>query len=294
MHEIFDFCVISFIENLESRILEIECILVKNKRMKKQILSLLVVLALATASFALPQKPKQERLVNDYANVLNDGEERALEQKLVRFDSQTSTQIAFVSLKDLEGMSAIEMATRIMEKWGVGGAKDNGIVIVFKPKTVDSKGQIAITTGYGVEHLVTDALAKKVVEYDCIPFFKQGQIYEGIDNGTNVLMGLTKGEFTGSQYLEKRRSENKSSRSGGFFGIIIIIYIISRLSRARRVGGLSSHGSSLPFWLLLGMSGGSRGSGFSDFSSGSGSFGGGGFGGFGGGMGGGGGASGSW
>ena len=251
-------------------------------------------LVLTTSVFAIPQKPNQERLVNDFAKVLTAKQQSALEQKLVRFDSQTSTQIAFVSVKDLEGMPAIDMATRIMEQWGVGGEKDNGIVIVFKPKTANSNGQIAITTGYGVEHLVTDALAKQVIEYDCIPYFKQGDVYGGIDNGTNVLMALTKGEYTGTQYLEQRRSASNGSRSGGFFGLVIIIFIISRLSRARRVGGFSSHGSSLPFWLLLGMSGGSRGSGFSDFSSGGGSFGGGGFGGFGGGMGGGGGASGSW
>lgn len=252
------------------------------------------MLSMAMSLFAIPQKPKQARLVNDFAGVLNTNQARALEQKLVSFDSQTSTQIAFVSVKDLEGLAPIEMATRIMKQWGVGGTKDNGMVIVFKPKTASSKGQIAITTGYGVEHLVTDALAKKVIEYDCIPYFKKGDVYGGIDQGTNVLMSLTKGEFTGTQYLAQRSKSGSGSRSGGVFGIIFIIYIISRLGRARRVGGMSSRGSSLPFWLLMGMAGGSRGSGFGDFSSGGGSFGGGGFGGFGGGMGGGGGASGSW
>lgn len=260
--------------------------------MKKQIISLLMVLAIATSAFAIPQKPKEERLVNDFANVLNSNQARALEQKLVRFDSETSTQIAFVSVKDLEGMAAIEMATRIMEKWGVGGAKDNGIVIVFKPKTASSNGQIAITTGYGVEHLVTDALAKQVIEYDFIPYFKQGDIYGGLNNGTNVLMSLTKGEFTGTQYLEERRAS--SGGPSAFFIIVLIIVVISRIGRTRRVSGFGAGGSSLPFWLLMGMGSSSRGSGFSDFSSGGGSFGGGGFGGFGGGMGGGGGASGSW
>jgi len=262
--------------------------------MKKQIIALIAFLSIVFVASAIPQKPKQERLVNDFAGVLSTQETRALEQKLVKFDSQTSTQIAFVSLKDLEGMEPIDMATRIMEEWGVGGAEDNGIVIVFKPKTASSKGQIAITTGYGVEHLVTDALAKQIIEYDCIPYFKKGDVYGGINNGVNVLMGLTKGEFTGTQYLEQRKTQNTGSRSGGFIGLVLFFYIISRLSRVRRVGGFSSRGSSLPFWLLMGMSGGSRGRGFGDFSSGSGSFGGGGFGGFGGGMGGGGGASGSW
>lgn len=255
--------------------------------MKKFIISLLVFFTLVLSANAIPQKPKQ--LVNDYAQVLTENEVNALERKLVQFDSQTSTQIAIVTVKDLEGMAAIEMATRIMEQWGVGGKQDNGIVIVFKPKTANSNGQIAITTGYGVEHLVTDALAKQVVEYDFIPHFRNNDLYAGFDAGTDVLMSLSKGEFTGEQYLEGQQHGN-SGRSYIFI-IFVIIYILSRLGRSRRFGQMSSGGSSLPFWLLLGMTGGSsRGGGsFGDFSSGGGSFGG-----FGGGMGGGGGASGSW
>lgn len=256
--------------------------------MKILIINLFLVLSLILNA-GVPEKPKTERLVNDFAKVLNANQARALEQKLVKYDSQTSTQIALVTLTDLNGLESIEMATRIMETWGVGGEKNNGIVIVFKPKTASSKGQIAITTGYGVEHLVTDALAKQVVEYDLIPYFKQGDLYGGFDNGTNVLMSLTSGEFTGTDYLADR--QRGSSRGSFVFVLIIIFFIISRISRARRFGQMSSGGSSLPFWLLLGMTGGgSRHSGsFGDFSSGGGSFGG-----FGGGFGGGGGASGSW
>lgn len=237
----------------------------------------------------IPKKPQQERLINDFASVLSPNQERALEQKLVQFDSQTSTQIAVVTLNDLGGLSAIEMATRIMETWGVGGQQNNGMVIVFKNKTASSNGQIAITTGYGVEHLVTDALAKQVIEYDIIPSFKGGDIYAGLDKGTSVLMGLTKGEFTGTEYLDNRKSS--SSRPSFFIIFVIIVSILSRLLRARRFGQMSSGGSSLPFWLLMGMSGSnsSHSGSFNDFSSG-----GGGFGGFGGGFGGGGGASGSW
>ena len=247
-----------------------------------------MIFALAFSASAIPQKPQPARLVNDFASVLPANQERALEQKLVQFDSQTSTQIAIVTLTDLEGLEPIEMATRIMEKWGVGGKENNGIVIVFKGKTATSNGQIAITTGYGVEHLVTDALAKQIIEFDIIPEFKTGNIYGGLDKGVDVLISLTKGEYTGVQYLERQKSASGPSFIFIFF---IIIFIVTRLGRARRFGQLSSRGSSLPFWLLLGMtSGGSRGGGsFGNFSSGGGSFGG-----FGGGMGGGGGAGGSW
>ncbi len=261
----------------------------------KKITTILLLCVSLLMTAQVPEKPSDnEGLVIDNAGVLSKSEENALEKKLIQFDSKTSTQIAIVTMDDLGGYPAIDMATRIMEKWGVGGSLDNnGIVIVFKPKTATSNGQVAITTGYGVEHLVTDALAKKIVEYDMIPYFKQGNIYEGFNKSTNVLMDLTAGEYTGSDYL----AQHQGRRSGGASVIFIVILVIfvSRIGRARRFGQISGAGSSLPFWMMMGMMGSSsRHSGsFGDFSSGGGSFGGG-FGGFGGGIGGGGGAGGSW
>lgn len=258
--------------------------------MKKIFSYILLALLLPLSVMAIPNKPSKAVLVNDFAHVFSAGQSRALEQKLVAFDSQTSTQIAIVTLNDLEGMASIDMATRLMETWGVGGKEDNGIVILFKPKTASSNGQVAITTGYGVEHLVTDALAKQIVEFDMIPLFKQGDVYGGVDKAATTLMGLTSGEFTGTEYLSRQKKGR--SGSGGIFFILFFLLPLLMSRNKRRHGQFSSSGSSLPFWMLMGMmgGGGSRGgSSFDDFSSGGGSFGG-----FGGGMGGGGGASGSW
>ena len=174
-----------------------------------------------------------------------------------------------------------------MEEWGIGQkGKDNGIVILVKPKTFDSQGQVFISTGYGVEEFVTDALAKQIVDYDIIPQFKEGRFFEGLDKATDTLISLLTGEFTGTQYLEKQKQKDGL---GGIVPFLLIFIILPLIFGGRRRH--NSLGGSLPFWLMLGMMNGGRGSsgGFGGFSSGGGSFGG-----FGGGMGGGGGAGGSW
>ncbi|MFB6318172.1 TPM domain-containing protein [Saccharicrinis sp. FJH54] len=246
----------------------------------------------------IPDKPDKKQIVFDFAGILSSAEQQKLEQKLVQYDSESSTQIAIVTTNNLNGYEISDYATRLLTKWGVGiKGKDNGIVIVVKPKTYDSKGQVYIATGYGVEHLVPDALAKKIVEYDMIPLFKDDNIYGGLDKATNTLIGLTTGEFTGSQYLEKaRKNTGNGGGIGGILFLIIAILVIigsNRRNNSQQFGGRRR--SSLPFWLLLGMMGSGRSGGsFGNFSGGSGFGGGGGFGGFGGGMGGGGGAGGSW
>ena len=105
-------------------------------------------------------------------------------------------------------------------------------------------------------------------------------------------MSLVKGQFTVDQYMKK-----KSQKHGNFpFAaiVIIIVLIVAFMGRGSSNGkDLSSSGSNIPFWLLMGglLGGGRSSGGFGDFSSGGDS---GGFGGFGGGSGGGGGAGGSW
>ncbi len=244
-------------------------------------------------------KPKEQHLVNDFANVLSNQQEQALENKLLNFFANTSTQIAVVTVTDLNGSDAASYAFELGEKWGVGDAKfNNGIVVLVKPKTSTSNGQVFIAPGYGLEGVVPDAIAKQIVDVEMIPAFKQGNLFEGVDRATNVLIDLTKGEYNYQQYAEA----NKRGGSGaGIIPIIIMVVLFSIFGRNRRRFSSYGNRSSLPFWLALGMMSGNRHnhSGmFNDFSSGSGSFGGGSnfgsFGGFGGGSFGGGGAGGSW
>lgn len=240
----------------------------------------------------IPAPPKPPRLVNDFAGFLNPEEQSLLERKLVAFDDSTSTQIAIVIVKSLNGYEISDMGTRIIEKWGIGEkGKNNGILILIKPKTQDEKGGVAISTGYGIESFVTDALSKRIIEQEIVPSFREGQYYLGLDRAVNVLMSITRGQFTADQYLAKK---GKGSKFPVFIIIIMIVLLISIFNRNSSNGSKNiSSRSNVPFWLLMGGllgSGSSSGSGsYGDFNSG-----GGGFGGFGGGSGGGGGASGSW
>ncbi len=237
----------------------------------------------------IPDRPTPARLVNDFANVLSDSESAQLENELVQFSQTTSTQIVVVTVPDLDGNDPGSYAFQIGEKWGVGQKdKDNGIVMLIKPKVGNSKGQVFIATGYGLEGVLPDAVVNStVIDYEMIPRFKENDYFGGISSGVKVIMDITKGEYTAEQYQQK----NGQNKEGGFIpALIIFILVFVFMMRGRR-NRFYSPGKSLPFWLAMGMLSGSNRSGgsFGNFSSGSG-----GFGGFGGGSFGGGGAGGSW
>lgn len=261
--------------------------------MKKTILFITYVLISHLLYAQIPERPVPQRLVNDYAKILSEDQYNKLENDLESFARETSTQIVLVTVTDLAGYDVGDYAQRLGEKWGVGQkGKDNGLVVLLKPKASDSRGQIFIATGYGLEGVLPDAVVNgTIIDNEMIPRFKQNDYYGGISAGLKVIMEISKGEYTADQYQEKHAGNER----GGFpfFVFFLLFFVIIPMMRSRR-RRFYSPGRSLPFWLAMGMMSGRNRSGgsFNNFSSGSGNFGG--FGGFGGGSFGGGGAGGSW
>ncbi|MBK7133482.1 MAG: TPM domain-containing protein [Bacteroidales bacterium] len=244
----------------------------------------------------IPDRPNPPRLVNDFAGLLTANEINSLERKLVSFNDSTTTQIAIVIVKTLSGYDKSDYAQRLGEKWGIGQkGSNNGVLILVKPKTSDSNGEVFIAPGYGLEGVIPDITCGEIVDYEILPAFRIEDYFGGLNNATSTIMSLARGEFSAEQYgMSGRKSSGKGMPVGFIiFIIIIIIAVISGKKGGSNNKNISSGG--LPLWLLLSMMNSGRGShsgSWGGFSGGGSS--GGGFGGFGGGSFGGGGAGGSW
>lgn len=257
----------------------------------RRLLITVIGILLPLAVLALPSKPQPPRLVNDLAGIFTPAQTYALERALVEFDDSTSNQIAVVTVNDLEGYEPDEYATRLGIEWQVGSAEfNNGIVVLVKPKTSFSDGKVAISVGYGLEGAIPDAYAKRIIENEMIPSFKEGDYYAGVEKACVVLMKLAKGEYN---YADGDDDET-GLMIVAILIILFVIFVFILVLADKKGGG--------------GGNGGSSGGGLDDVTKGiiignilgnngrhstGGSFGGG-FGGFGGGSFGGGGAKGSW
>jgi len=270
--------------------------------MQHKKLHIIIFLLLATSlqMFAqdIPDKPNPPRLVNDYTGLFSGKEINYLERKLVAFNDTNSTQIAVVIVNTLNGYDISDYAQRLGQKWGVGRGKyDNGVVIVLKPKTVQEGGEVDIEIGYGLEPIIPDITADRIIDNEMLPRFRENDYFGGINAAVDVIISLAAGQFSADEY--QKRTEGGGGLVGFLVPIIVMIIVFSMINR-RRNNYYDNTGrrSSLPFWTALWLGstmGRSSGGSFGNFSSGSGGFGGGGgFGGFGGGGFGGGGASGSW
>lgn len=255
-------------------------------------LNVLVCLLLTNIGFAqytIPEIPKFQTSVYDYAKVLSDTEKTQLEEKLIKYSDSTTTQIVVITIESLKGEDVSQLATKWGQTWGIGGtAKDDNGVIILLAK---AERKIAINPGYGLEDRLTAGIGGEIIRNIIIPEFKAGSYYNGLDKGTTAIIDVFKGKYKGE------RKSNKKDKFPILPFIIIAVIILLIISKGKRNGGNSGNsgsGPSLMDVIILSSLGRSGGGGFGGGSSGGG-FGGGGFGGgFGGGGFSGGGSSGGW
>ncbi|MGC6431651.1 MAG: TPM domain-containing protein [Jejuia sp.] len=272
----------------------------KLKRFSLFAIIYLIAIGFSFAQFEIPTKPTKANpdAVYDYYNLLSASQKQSLEQKLIKYSDTTSTQIVVAIIASTKGENINYLGANWLTEWGIGQAKeDNGVLIIL----ARDDRRIAINTGYGVEHLLTDAISKRIIERDIIPYFKQNNYYGGLNRGIDAIFEVMNGEYQGT-----RQSNNSTPFPFGLivFLFFIFVIILIAISKNRRDGGGSSGRTGgvdgrdlLEAIILSNMGRGSyrRGSSGWGRSSGGGWSSGGGFGGgFGGGAGGGGGASGGW
>lgn len=238
-----------------------------------------------------PKASEQDRLVWQYTEFLSASEEQRLNAKLVEFARGTSNRILVIVVDTLCGLPESDLAFDIGERWGIGKKGfDNGIVFLVKPNGTPGERKVFIATGYGLEGVIPDLTAKRIIDREVIPNFKAGNYFKGLDAATDVLMALAKGEFNEKSYGKQAFPWPVLL----FLLVFAVAILLSWRGRVRRYANTNNVDFWTAMWLLSQMDqrhsgrwggGGSRGGGWS---------GGGGFGGFGGGSFGGGGAGGSW
>ena len=256
---------------------------------KNALLFLFLIVSVQVQALEFP--PRATTLVTDFTGTLDANELSSLENKLVQFNDSTSTQIAVVIMRSVGEQDIADYSVQLFNEWKIGHASKNNGVLILVAKD-DRKVQI--TTGYGIEGVLPDVLCNRIVDQDIVPNFKLGNFYRGLDEATNSIMSIVKGEYSADDYL---KSNNKKHLLFPFlmFIFIALLVIFSQFKRVSKY----ARTNSLSFWaawaLLNAATGRSRGS-WGNFTGGGGwgGGGGGGFGGFGGGGSGGGGAGGNW
>jgi uncharacterized protein len=260
-----------------------ECIKVARTLMVSMMLCFTALAVMAQ----VPERPDPPKLVNDFAGILGDCQ--WLEDSLEQIAMTTSNQICVVTMNDFGGYDKAQMAYTIGENWGVGTKKNrNGVIILIKPKTPESKGEAFIAVGYGLEGAITDATSIHIVNQEMIPYFKENNYLDGVWAGAQIVRDLAVGEYNEEDYL------NQYDEGDAWLGFIVFVLIMALIIYgATRGGGGNRNSGNTGTWggPIIVSHGSGWGHGGSSWSGGGGGHS---WGGFGGGSFGGGGGGGSW
>ena len=144
--------------------------------------------ALAIAEVAVP--PLRAR-VTDLTGTLTAEQRSALEQTLAEFERRKGAQIAVLMVPTTQPETVDQYAVRVEEVWKLGrkGVDDSALLVIAK-----NDRRLRIEVGYGLEGAIPDAVAKRIIDEEIVPRFRQGDFYGGIRAGVDRIMRLAEGE----------------------------------------------------------------------------------------------------
>ena len=240
------------------------------------LLTLVWSLGVAGTASALEVPKHWGKRVVDIADVVSEGAEQALEDRLARLERETGAQVAVLTIPSLDGEVLEDFSLRVVETWKLGQKDvDDGALFLI----VRDDRRLRIEVGYGLEGVIPDILAGRILNDVVLPRFRAGEFDAGVANGVGAIAALAEGR-EGAEVLPPPRQRRDGVRWPVIFFIIVVIIILE--IRSRRGGGGGHHGRRGGGMIFFPGGGGRRsggfggGGGFGGFSGGGGSFGGGG------------------
>src|SRR5690554_71729 len=216
--------------------------------MRKLFLTLCLAL-LPLTSTAEVTVPALSARVTDLAGVLQPEQHASLESRLATLEQEKGSQIAILTIPTTKPETIEQYSIRVAEHWKIGRkGVDDGLLILL----ASEDKAIRIEVGYGLEGVIPDAVAKRVISEIMTPYFREGDFYGGLDAAVNQLSALIAGE----PLPPPKSRQTPTSSIGDMLPLLLFLTIaVGGMLRAlfgRFLGGSVSGGLVAGLVLLLG------------------------------------------
>lgn len=152
------------------------------------LLLLLAVLAqTASPAHAEPRYPPLTSHVVDAAGIIDLVTAAELDAALLAQEGKTSDQLVVATVPSLEGYPIEDYANGLFRAWKLGQSKENnGILLLIAP----NERRVRIEVGYGLEGILTDAVASTIIRNAIIPEFQAGDMGQGALKGAQAIQDV--------------------------------------------------------------------------------------------------------
>jgi uncharacterized protein len=136
---------------------------------------------------------KAETLVHDYVNdnagLLSNSQIDSLTGEIRELENSIGSQIVILTIDSLNGQKIEEYSLNIANEWQIGRKDyDDGILITV----AKMDRQMRIEVGYGLERIVRDEIAARIIRDHMAPRFREENYFEGLQATVRELKNLVK------------------------------------------------------------------------------------------------------
>lgn len=202
---------------------------------------MLLLLSPADPAQALEAPPLRSPVV-DRAELLSPAAARRLERELLAYEKATGHQIVVHTTPSLEGLEIEEYSIAIADQWRIGrGGLDNGAILTVAPR----ERRVRIEVGYGLEGVIPDAIASRIVREVILPELREGSFEAGILAGVAAIEEAARGESVRAPPQSRsRRGPSPEANAAVLFWLAILLlfgfrglFLLPFLGGPRTYGG---------------------------------------------------------
>lgn len=171
--------------------------------------------------------------VIDEPGLMRTSDRRELSRVLREVNERGTAQIQVVILDSLDGLTIEEAAIRIFDEWKLGAkGKDNGLLFLIS----NGDRRMRFEVGRGLEGVLPDITAKRILADQVTPLFRAGRPSEGILVGVSEILRVVMGDQAAGEGPAIRRDDGRPD-AWIFIGFFILIMVLNVLRFATGLGG---------------------------------------------------------
>jgi len=213
----------------------------------------LALAALTSPAAAELEVPFLSGRVVDGADMLSPEAERNLDQKLTALEEETGSQVAVLTVPSLEDEVLEDFTLRVAETWQLGRGKFDDGALLFIAR---DERRMRLEVGYGLEPIIPDAIAKRILDAVIQPRFRAGDFDGGVTAAVDTIGGLIRSDGTlPPPELEEAPATARRPGPSNLVGFLIFLSVVGMFSlQALAAKGCAAWGLYLflmPFWIMF-------------------------------------------
>ena len=158
----------------------------------------------------------EQQYLSDPDKILSAGAKAEIDQILHTLEQETGIEVAVVVVPSIGTEECFEFAHQLFNEWGIGKKeKDNGLLILL----VTDQRCIQFNTGYGLEGILPDAIAKRIQMEHMFESLRANDWDTGMVQGVRAVYDRLQGSMDND-------TENEDSDSLLIFFLLFILFFL--------------------------------------------------------------------